>query len=114
MLERYAADENVVRQGDPGDSMFVITSGSVRVVRADEDGRETLLGTLRAGDCFGEVALVTGRARNASVLTLEDCEFLELKKEDLERFMEDHPRFKAALRTYAGGRMKTKKATTDN
>ncbi|HEV2862330.1 MAG TPA: type VI secretion system baseplate subunit TssG [Pyrinomonadaceae bacterium] len=107
------ANRAVVRQGDPGDSMFVITRGSVRVVRADEDGRETLLGTLRAGDCFGEVALVTGRARNASVLTLEDCEFLELKREDLDKFMDEYPRFAAALRAYAGGRMKTKKVTTD-
>ena len=107
------ANRVVVRQGDPGDSMFVITRGSVRVVRADEDGRETLLGTLRAGDCFGYVALVTGRSRNASVLTLEDCEFLELKREDLDKFMDEYPRFAAALRAYAGGRMKTKKAKSE-
>lgn len=105
------ANRVVVRQGDPGDSMFVITRGSVRVVRTDDEGRETLLVTLHAGDCFGEVALVTGRARNASVLTLEDCDFLELKREDLDKFMDEYPRFAAALRAYAGGRVRTKKVT---
>lgn len=114
-MERVGMEANrlVVRQGDPGDSMFVIMSGSVRVVRTDENGREKLLGTLHAGDCFGEVALIWGRDRNASVITLEDCEFLQLTWDDLEQFMNKYPRFAAALRAYAGGRMRTKKATSD-
>ncbi|HEV3467875.1 MAG TPA: cyclic nucleotide-binding domain-containing protein, partial [Pyrinomonadaceae bacterium] len=96
-------DENrlVVRQGDAGDSMFVIRRGAVRVIRREPDGRETTLVTLREGDCFGEMSLLTGQARNASVVTLRECEILELRRSDLDDFMARHPRFAASLRAYA-------------
>jgi type VI secretion system protein ImpH len=103
---RFEADRLVIRQGDTGDSMFVVRSGSVKLLRRDEDGRETHLGTLTAGDYFGELSLITGKVRRASVVTLTDCEILELKKKDLDEFTARHPRFAAALRAYAAARLK--------
>jgi type VI secretion system protein ImpH len=105
-LHTFEADRLVIRQGDAGDSMFVVRSGTVKLLRRDEDGRESHLGTLGAGDYFGELSLITGKVRRASVVTLTDCEILELKKTDLDEFTARHPRFAAALRAYAAARLK--------
>jgi type VI secretion system protein ImpH len=102
---KFEANRPVVRQGDAGDSLFVIRRGSVKIVRLQDDGREVSLGTLREGEHFGEMSLIMRKARNASVFTLQECELLELHKTDLEAFMAKYPRFGAALRAYAEGRM---------
>ena len=98
------ANRVVVRQGASGCSMFIIRSGAVRVTRREADGSETHLATLREGDHFGEQSLVTGKARNATAVTLRACELLELSKPDLDDFMKKYPRFATALRAYAEGR----------
>ncbi|HWS56324.1 MAG TPA: type VI secretion system baseplate subunit TssG [Pyrinomonadaceae bacterium] len=98
---RFEENRLVVRQGDAGDSMFVIRRGAARVIRREADGRETTLATLREGDCFGEVSLLTGKTRVASVITLRECELLELTRADLDEFMALYPRFAASLRAYA-------------
>lgn len=98
---RFGPDQTVVRQGDEGHSMFVIRSGSVKVVRRDEYGRDIYLGALGAGDYFGEMALITSKVRQATVTTLEECRLLELRKETLAEFTAKYPRLAAALRDYA-------------
>jgi CRP-like cAMP-binding protein len=101
---RFEANRVIVRQGDAGGSMFVIRSGSVRISRRDAEGHETHLATLREGDYFGELSLITGNTRNATAVTLRECELLELTQGVLEEFMTKYPRFGAALRDYAEGR----------
>jgi type VI secretion system protein ImpH len=100
------ANKVVVRQGEAGSSMFVIRIGSVRVTRRETDGKEIILGTLREGDFFGEMSLLAGRARSATVTTLEDCELLELRKKDLDEYIEQYPRFGAALRGFVERRIR--------
>lgn len=91
----------VVRQGEPGDSMFVIKNGEVKVTRRDADGKETHLTNLGEGECFGEMALLTGKVRNATVVTVKDCTILELKKNDFEIFRDKNRRLERALEGYA-------------
>lgn len=98
---RLDANRVVVRQGDAGDSLFVIRSGAVRITRREPGGGETPLATLREGDYFGEMSLLTGKARNATAVTLRECELLELSQAALDEFTAKHPRFAAALRAYA-------------
>jgi CRP/FNR family transcriptional regulator len=62
----------VFKRGDPGDSFWVILSGKVRVFRSDDKGVEITLSELGSGQSFGEVALLTGEARSASVEALEE------------------------------------------
>ncbi|HEX8686597.1 MAG TPA: type VI secretion system baseplate subunit TssG, partial [Pyrinomonadaceae bacterium] len=102
--QHFGAGRCVVRQGAQGTSMFIIRSGSVRITRNESDGTETYLATLGARDYFGEMSLVTGKARNATAVTLSDCELLELQKEDFDEFRRRYPRFDAALRAYVEGR----------
>jgi rhodanese-related sulfurtransferase len=81
----------VFKRGDPGDSFWIILSGKVRVFRSDDQGVEITLSELGPGQSFGEVALLTGEARSASVETLEETHALVLTKEQFERVLKSHP-----------------------
>ena len=92
-LARMAVNRKVTRGttivyvGDHTDSLFIIVSGSARVINRDEDGREVILAMLAAGECFGEMGLIDGSPRSADVFASEACELLVIGKSD----------FKAAL-----------------
>jgi monovalent cation:H+ antiporter, CPA1 family len=90
----FIGDENIVREGDPGDSLFLIGRGVVRVVR---EGNDEALATLLAGDFFGEMALLTGKPRNATVRAVTPCSLYELRRKDLETLHELRPVIRAAL-----------------
>jgi CRP-like cAMP-binding protein len=70
----YGQGETIVRQGDAGDSMFVIGRGRVRVVEAS--GRE--LAVFAEGGYFGEMSMLTGQPRSASVQAMDECQVVEL------------------------------------
>jgi CRP-like cAMP-binding protein len=74
------AGEIVFHEGDAGDSIFVILSGSVRIYRCDQDGHELNLASSGPGAFFGEVALLDGGPRSASVITTEPSEFFTLNR----------------------------------
>src|SRR5438105_15577464 len=67
----WLAGEAVFREGDPGDTCYVIRSGSVRVTRRHSDGRQIALAELREGDIFGERAMFGGETRSATVRTAQ-------------------------------------------
>jgi rhodanese-related sulfurtransferase len=81
----------VFKRGDPGDSFWVILSGKVRVFRSDDKGVEITLSELGSGQSFGEVALLTGEARSASVEALEETQALVLTKAQFEQVLKSHP-----------------------
>ena len=81
----------VFKRGDPGDSFWVILSGKVRVFRSDDQGVEITLSELGSGQSFGEVALLTGEARSASVEALEETQALVLTKAQFEQVLKSHP-----------------------
>jgi type VI secretion system protein ImpH len=109
----FGPNRVIIRQGDRGDSMLVIRSGSVRVTRRETDGKDVALGTLREGDFFGEMSLLAeGRARSATVTALEQCELLELHYKDLEEYTKQYPRFDAALRGFVERRIRQSRRRT--
>ena len=88
----YGAGEQVVRQGALGTSMFVVLSGRLSVTaRDDASGTQALLATLVAGDSFGEMSLLTGAPRMATVTTLEETRLLEVGKDAFTTILETHP-----------------------
>jgi small-conductance mechanosensitive channel/CRP-like cAMP-binding protein len=87
----FAAGEQVVRQGAPGDSMFVILSGRVEVTTREGDLPAVRLAVLGPGDFFGEMSLMTGVARVATVTTLEETRLLEVCKAAFGRVLETKP-----------------------
>jgi len=76
----------VIREGDPGNAYYVVETGKCRVERT-VGGVTVQLGQLKAGDAFGEEALVSGNRRNATVTMLTDGALLRLEKADFERFL---------------------------
>ena len=80
---RYAAGETVIREGEPGEEFFLISDGEVDVVRADHE-----VARLGRGDFFGEVALISGEPRNATVLATEALDTFVLGKRDFQSAIE--------------------------
>ena len=78
----------VFRQGDPGGSMYVIRAGKVRVLK-EAHGRQRMVTTLGPGDFFGEMAVMTGKPRSATVEALEDAELLRVPADKLQEMVVD-------------------------
>ena len=87
----YAAGEQVIRQGANGDSLFVIMRGSVEVTAREGDKPVVKLAVLGPGDYFGEMSLMTGASRVATVTALEETLLLEVGKESFRAILSAHP-----------------------
>jgi CRP-like cAMP-binding protein/rhodanese-related sulfurtransferase len=79
------------REGDPGDSLYIIRSGSVRIFGRNEKGVEVDLSIQGHGDTFGEMALLTGEPLSVDVEVLEDAHLMVLSKEQFDRILSDFP-----------------------
>jgi CRP-like cAMP-binding protein len=84
---RYMEGASVVKEGDEGDSFFVILQGEAKVVGSGG----TEVNRLRPGDFFGEISLLAGGARTATVVTETPMTMLELKRTEFLRMVEDEP-----------------------
>jgi CRP-like cAMP-binding protein len=88
---KFSKGAMIVAEGDPGDSLFVVRSGEVKVVLAGEDGRDVILNVLNVGDHFGELALIDGRPRSAHVIATQASSLLMLSRADFRRQVEQSP-----------------------
>lgn len=93
----YPRGSVILFEDDPGDSLFVVRSGRVKVVLVAEDGREVILGILGVGEHFGELALIDDQPRSAHVVAMEDSTLLVLRREDFRRRVEQSPQVAWAL-----------------
>ncbi len=89
--QRFAKGAMIVSEGDPGDALYVVRSGEVKVVLIGEDGREVLLNILGVGDHFGELSLIDGRPRSAHVVSTLASGLLILRRADFRRQVEGSP-----------------------
>ncbi len=98
MIERrYPRHSVVVEEGLPGDYMYVICEGRVKVTKLSEDGREKILKFLGVGDFFGEMALLDRAPRSASVETLDASRMLALARNDFLASMRSSPNLAMAV-----------------
>lgn len=88
---KFSKGAMIVAEGDPGDALFVVRSGEVKVVLAGEDGRDVILNVLNVGDHFGELALIDGRPRSAHVIATQASSLLTLSRADFRRQVEQSP-----------------------
>jgi CPA1 family monovalent cation:H+ antiporter len=91
-----ADGETVIQQGDKATSLYLIARGVVRVIR-EEKGIERELGTLMAGDSFGEVALLNNEPRTATIKCVTPCMFYRLAAEDMVELMDENPDIRKQL-----------------
>lgn len=81
----------IVSQGEAPEFFYVVQSGRVRVFRETDDHIQTELTELGPGAYFGEVALVTGQPRSASVETIEESRLIKVSKEEFDRLLDQNP-----------------------
>jgi small-conductance mechanosensitive channel/CRP-like cAMP-binding protein len=102
--ETFASGERILQQGNDGDSMYVIRSGSVVISAIDARGAEHEVARLGAGMFFGEMALLTGQSRSASVTAAEDCEVVIVRRDSLRPILEARPALAEELAKLVGVR----------
>jgi CRP-like cAMP-binding protein len=96
-LHRAPAGATILAEGDPGTSFFVVASGAVRVEKKSADGGRLALARLGEGSFFGEMAILSGEPRAASVVAEGDCELLEIRADVLLDLVREHPRVVESL-----------------
>jgi cAMP-dependent protein kinase regulator len=104
-LRSVAPGDLVVTQGEPGQSLFVVVSGSLKVWVREGEGRSRHVRNLVEGDFFGEVSLLTGRPRTATIAAAARADLLELGWPRVEEIVRDHPRVADVLRAFCDERL---------
>ena len=87
----YPSDTRVFHEGDAGDACYIVRSGNCRVTREHPDGRAITLANLGPGSIFGELAMLDGESRSASVEVTDDAELLALPAGDMKALIRTHP-----------------------
>jgi hypothetical protein len=103
----YGPGEIVVAEGEPGGGLYLLTTGTVKAWTKDARGHYVLARTLHEGDFFGEVSVLTGQARTATVTTASRCELLELERPALDQITATHPRVREVLQRFYEQRVGT-------
>ncbi|ADJ28805.1 Crp/Fnr family transcriptional regulator [Nitrosococcus watsonii] len=93
----YPKHTILIHEGDHSDSLYIILSGKVKVYISDEDGKEVILRTQKAGEYFGELALLDKGPRSASVMALEKSRLSVVSKTVFNRCLTEHPDFALKL-----------------
>jgi anion transporter len=89
----FGAGAVIVRQGDPGDAFYLIQSGAVQVVVESGAGNSEIIAILGAKDWFGEMALLSGELRSATIVSVKQTTLWRLKREDWDDLIEKHPKW---------------------
>src|SRR5690349_5756691 len=84
----YARNAYMVRAQAVADGLYVLMAGRAKVLVEDGDGREVILSTIEAGDFFGELSLIDGQPRSATVQALDACEVLYVPRCAFNEFMQ--------------------------
>ena len=84
-----SAGQTILQQGEEGNSAYIIERGSVEILIEKEKGLIQSLGTRGAGTIIGEMSIVDNKPRMATIKAIEDCELLEISREDFNRRLED-------------------------
>lgn len=97
----YRFGEEIVKEGDEADALYVLTTGRARVLKVTPSGEELLLNNLLPGDSFGEVALLADVRRSATVRASDDLACLRLAKDDFRALLAEHPDLEQYFRLLA-------------
>jgi len=96
-IRRFRRAETVFHLGDPGDALFIVMSGSIKITLPADTGEEAILATLRPGDFFGELALLDGAPRSATAVAIEPTETYILARDRFRELIATEPVMREAL-----------------
>jgi CRP-like cAMP-binding protein/galactitol-specific phosphotransferase system IIB component len=105
-FKTYDDNYNICKIGDPGDTMYIIISGAVDIIIQDNDGNEQVVASSGSGDYFGEMALLTGEPRSATVRTTEPSEMFLLMQKDFDVILEKFPSISLSMSKVVSKRLR--------
>ncbi|MCP4904529.1 MAG: Crp/Fnr family transcriptional regulator [bacterium] len=91
-IKRLKPKDVLCRKGDPGNQLYGVLSGSLKVTTTGTDGKDVMFGLMGPGEVIGEIAILDGEERSATVTALESTELLTLHRRELTPFLETNPR----------------------
>jgi CRP-like cAMP-binding protein len=103
-VREYAKNRMIFSEGEPGDELYIIRTGSVKITKIAE-GNEVLLAVLKPGDIFGEMALLESKPRTACAISFEDCALLAVSRANFARIVAVQPQLIAKLTTLLAERI---------
>jgi len=104
MARSYAKDSIIFCEGEPGDELFIIQKGSVKIIKITENN-EILLAVLKTGDIFGEMALLESKPRAAGAVAYEDCQLMAVNRDNFQQMIKTQPQLIARLTTLLAERI---------
>ncbi len=99
-VSSYRKGQKVFTQGDPGDAVFYIQEGKVKVCVVSDQGKEAVVALHGNGDLFGESCLNGHPLRMATVVTMTECVIMRLEKAAIVRVLHDEPKFSETFMTH--------------
>ena len=96
-VRRFRRGETIFHLGDPGDALFIVMAGSIKITLPADTGDEAILATLRPGDFFGELALLDGAPRSATAVAIEATETYILPRDQFRVLIATEPVMREAL-----------------
>lgn len=104
--KKYKKGSIILLEEETGAALFVIITGKVKIVRMDDDGREVILSILSESDFFGEMAILDGLTRSASVVATSKSELFMIHRRDFLKLLNDYPMVAIALLRELTGRLR--------
>ncbi len=102
----FATHSMILTQGQPGEVVYLIVSGTVKVFSTARDGAEVIISVLGAGDTVGEMSMIDSTGRSASAITLETSEILWMNRSDFQEALERFPRVSRNLNMIMSWRLR--------
>jgi cAMP-dependent protein kinase regulator len=99
-LLSFGSGAILVTEGEPGDSLFILTTGLCRAYVRNADGKNVEVRQLKEGDFFGEISVLSGKPRTATITTATPCELLELDRASLVPIIKTHPNVRKVLEEF--------------
>jgi cAMP-dependent protein kinase regulator len=99
-LQSFDPGDVIVSEGEPGGSLFVVTTGLVKAFVRNASGRSVKVRELGEGDFFGEISVLTGKPRSATVTAATPCELLELDRATLDAITAVHPNVRSVMEEF--------------
>jgi cAMP-dependent protein kinase regulator len=100
----YVPGDIIVSEGEPGDSLFILTAGQVKAFTRRPDGHNDHVRDLREGDFFGEVSVLRGTPRTATITAASPCELLLLDRATVDAIAAAHPQVPRVLQEFCAQR----------
>jgi CRP/FNR family transcriptional regulator, cyclic AMP receptor protein len=105
-VQTFGRGQTIFHQGDPGDTLYLVARGQARVYHPSATGRELSVAIFRAGDFFGELALLDDQPRSASAEAMLPTIALTLERSAFQQIIHDHPAIAQALRAELAARLR--------